>query len=505
MKNLLISLLLVIFLSFLLSAKDNPGERENLGPAVNSQYDEIAPVISPDGRTLYFCRDGHPKNTGKKNKQDIWYSTLNSDGSWSEARNVGKPLNDDEENFVCSVSPDGNVLLLGNVYKKKGEGFSLSFRNGDRWSNPQKMPIKNFYNRSKFASAFLSNNEKILLMGIERDDSHGDVDLYVSFLGDDDIWTEPMNLGSTINTKSYDDAPFLAADGLTLFFASKGHGGKGGADIFMSRRLDKSWKKWTKPENIGAPFNTPGDDISFFIPADAEYGYFSSSEGSIGKQDIFRATMPSKFKPKPVILISGKVLNSKSKEPVHAEVYYEILPSGEEAGVARTNPETGEYKIALPSGNKYGYRAEAKGFISVNKNIDATKTNKYSEIQEDLQLVPIEEGSVALMNNLFFDFNKTKLNSVSYPELIRLVKLMNEYKRMKIEVAGHTDNVGSDDYNFKLSENRAKSVVEFISSKGIDKKRLSPKGYGKTRPVADNSTEEGRSQNRRVELIILEK
>ncbi len=495
----------MLALSSFSMGKDAPGARENLGSAINSQYDEIAPVISPDGKTLYFCRDSHPKNMGKKHLQDIWVSYLQSDGTWSEAKNIGKPLNTDDENFVNSVSPDGNVLLLGNTYKKKGDGFSLSFRHGDKWSNPEKIPIKNYYNNSKFASAYLSNNEKVLLMGLERNDSKGDVDLYVSFLGDDDIWTEPMNLGPTINTTKYDDAPFLAADGLTMFFASKGHGGLGGSDIFMSRRLDKSWKKWTKPENIGKPFNTDGDDISFFIPADGEYGYFSSTEGSMGKQDIFRATLPDKFKPKPVIMIDGKVINAKTKEPIDATVHYETLPDGEEVGVARTNPETGEYKIVLPTGYKYGYRAEAKGFISINKNIDATKSKAYSEVQQDLQLVPIEEGQNAVMNNLFFDFNKTKLNSDSYPELNRLVKLMNQYPKMKIEVAGYTDNVGGDEYNLKLSENRAKSVAEFIISKGISKNRITSKGYGKSDPVADNSTEDGRHLNRRVELIIVSK
>lgn len=477
-------------------------EKENLGREINSQFDELAPVISPDGKLLFFCRDGHPKNIGKKHLQDIWFSRLLDDGSWSEAQNIGKPLNDDLENYVNSVTPDGNVLLLGNIYKKKGEGFSVSYKAGNRWSKPEKIPIKNYYNKSKYASAYISNNEKVLLLGCQRDDTHGDVDLYVCFMGDDGVWSEPKNLGPTINTRQYDDAPFLAADGLTLYFASKGHGGHG-ADIFISRRLDKSWEKWSKPENLGYPFNTSGDDISFFITAKGDYAYFSSSEGSVGGQDIFRAQLPDKFKPKSVVLVSGKVYNAKTKKALDAEVRYETLPEGEEAGVARTNPETGEYKIVLPSGAKYGYRAEAKGYISVNQNLDLTKSKEYYEIEKNLELVPIERGQNAVMNNIFFDFNKASLSPESYPELNRLVKILNEYPKMEIEVAGHTDNVGSDDYNQKLSENRAKAVADYFISKNISRDRVIAKGYGETQPIATNDTEEGRHLNRRVEFVIL--
>lgn len=509
MRKLIVFTVLIFLSTAFLIAKDQPGVKENLGRAINTEYEEMAPVISPDGLTLFFCREGHPKNIGKKHQQDIWYSNLNSDGTWSEARNIGRPLNDDNENFVCSVSPDGNTLLLGNLYSKKAkkldQGFSISNKNGDDWSFPEKLPIKNYVNKNKYSSAFLSNNSKILLLGLEDNKSYGDMDLYVSFLGDDGLWSEPMNLGPTINTKQYDDSPFLAADGITLYFASKGHGGQGDADIFMTRRLDKSWKKWSKPENIGKPFNTSGADITFYIPASGDYGYFSSAEESFGRQDIFRAELPDQFKPKPVVLISGSVINSRTKKPLDATVIYEILPSGEEAGRARTNPKTGEYKIALPAGNKYGYRAEADGFISENKNLDLTNTTGYKEVKDDLKLVPIEAGESAVMNNLFFDFNKSKLNSDSYPELNRIVSTMNKYPRMRIEVAGHTDNVGSDDYNNKLSESRAKSVADYIFSKGIKKDRIESKGYGKSKPIADNGTDEGRQQNRRVELIILQK
>jgi OmpA-OmpF porin, OOP family len=483
--------------------------KENLGLSINSERDELAPVISPDGKTLYFVREGHPSNIGySKNEedQDIWFSTKTDTGTWTIAKNIGSPLNNINNNAIYAVTPDGNtLLLLGKYYNnnESGNGFSISHKTNSGWSFPENLNIANYYNMNKYVSAFLSNDGKTLLLSLQRNDSFGDLDIYVSFLEKDGGWSEPVNLGPAINTEKSETTPFLASDGVSLYFSSNGHGGYGHQDVFVARRLDSTWKNWSKPENLGPTINSAGWDGYYTIPASGDYAYFISSDNSYGKGDIFRTLLPKNVRPKPVILVSGKVINAKTKEPIEAKIFYEVLPEGKEIGTARSNPNNGNYKITLPAGKKYGFRAEAAGFISVNDNIETFKLSEYKEIERDLELVPIEIGQTVRLNNLFFDFDKSILRDESFPELDRVVKMMNENPDIVIEISGHTDDKGSIEYNQKLSEARAKAVVEYILQKNIDKKRLEFKGYGKTKPITDNDTEVGRQLNRRVEFIII--
>ncbi len=485
--------------------------KENLGANINSGFDELMPVISPDGKTLYFCREGDTSNLGYnkwKDDQDIWYSILQDDGTWSAAQNIGFPLNNTYPNAVLSVTPDGNTLLLLGAYDESGKvspGVSMAHRTAFGWSFPQKLNIRNLNQNSSYASYYLSNDSKTLLLSIENQDSYGDRDLYVSFRQADDSWSEPMNLGPVINTNKKDASPFIAADGKTLYFASLGHGGYGGEDLYTSTRLDDTWKNWTKPANLGPGINTAGKDYYYIIPAKADYSYLVSSDNSYGLRDIFRLKIETRMKPKPVVLVFGKVRNAKTKDPIEARVVYEILPDGKEAGLANSNPQSGDYKITLQSGLKFGFRAEAKGFISVNDFLDLTDIKEYTEIERNLELVPIETGEIVRLNNIFFDYDKSTLKEESFPELNRVVKFLNENPSIEIEISGHTDARGSDEYNLKLSHDRSRSVVEYIISQGITANRLTYRGYGETVPLATNDTEEGMELNRRVEFKILKK
>ncbi len=485
--------------------------KENLGININSVYDELMPVISPDGKTLYFCREGDSSNVGYgkwKDDQDIWVSTLNPDGTWSKAENIGIPLNNTYPNAVLSVTPDGNTLLLLGAYDENGKvspGVSMTHRTTYGWSFPEKLNIRNLKQNSNYASYFLSNDSKTLLLSIEKDDSYGDRDIYVCFRQPDDSWSEPMNLGPVVNTNKKDASPFLAADGKTLYFASLGHGGFGGEDLFVSSRLDDSWKNWSKPINLGNEINTEGKDYYYIIPARADFSYLVSTENSTGLRDIFRLKIETKVKPKPVVMVYGKVRNAKTKEPIEAKVLYETLPDGVEAGLASSNPQTGDYKITLPAGLRYGFRAEAQGFISVNDNLDLSEITEYTEVERNLELVPIEKGEIVRLNNIFFDYDKAILKEESFPELNRVVKFLTENPTIEIEISGHTDARGSDDYNLELSHNRARAVVEYLIKMGITTNRLTYRGYGESVPVATNDTEEGMEQNRRVEFKILKK
>lgn len=483
-------------------------KKELLDSNINSRYRELAPIISQDGKNLVFTREGHPENIGPLKKQDVWIAKIDENGRFQKAKNLGSPINNEYANYAISTSTNANSLLLGNIYLPDGTsktGFSISIFNGVEWEFPDSLIIKNYYNLYPSGSATLANNEKILISSIKREDSYGKTDLYVSFLNEDGTWSEPKNLGNQINTAEEEISPFLASDNKTLYFSSSGFPGYGSNDMFMSKRLDDTWSNWSEPINLGANINTEGWDAYYSITADGKYAYFVSSINSENTEDIFRVELPKEIKPEIVVLISGRVLNQKTNSPVKAKIIYEALPEGLEAGIANSNPLTGEYSIILPAGKKYGFLATANDYISINENIDLKSINEYSEIHRDLLLAPIEKGQIIRINNIFFDYNKHELLQDSYVELYRLVKVLKENSLMTIQIQGHTDNIGNYNFNQQLSQKRAESVYNFLVENGINSKRLKIKAFGRTKPIAKNDTEEGRAKNRRVEFEILEK
>ncbi|MEQ9423425.1 MAG: OmpA family protein [Cyclobacteriaceae bacterium] len=516
MKKL--TFIIIVFCVSSLTAQDFDilkleGEPENLGPGVNSGVSDISPRITPDGKTLFFDRKYHPQNTdGTDDGDEIWFSNIQDDGTWGEAQRLGQPLNNDGNNWIESITPDGNSIFLANVYNyfdgSMSPGASISYRERGGWSFPKKQDIDDYENINDYVGFYLSNDSKVLLMSVQRKkkkENIGEKDIYVSFRTGENEWTKPKNLGTTINTEGEEIGPFLAADGVTLFYSTNGLEGFGDNDIYMSKRLDDTWTNWSKPLNVGPVINSDDWETGFTIPASGEYAYFVSAKSGYGKSDIFRIKLPQEAKPDPVVLVYGRVLNSATKEPLKANIFYETLPEGKEVGLARSEPENGTYKIVLPFGKQYGFLAKAKDFYAVSENLDLTDLKEYTEIEKDLYLSPIEVGEVVRLNNIFFEFGKAELKPESYPELDRVAKLLDENSGIKIELSGHTDNVGDDASNMSLSSARAQSVVEYLTSKGVSKGRLTSKGYGETSPVATNETEEGRAFNRRVEFKILGK
>lgn len=484
---------------------------EKLNDSVNSPYKELRPLISPDGKELYFSRRNHPDNVaGTDDDEDIWVSKLDTvTGEWTKAVNLSRPLNNKHPNFVSAITPDGSsvLLVLGNKYNENGKmsaGVSISTRIEDGWSEPKNFEIENDYNYSPKANYFIANNRKVLILSVERDDSYGDRDLYVSFLRSDSTWSEPVSMGPVINSAAEESSPFLAADDKTLYFSSKGFSGYGKDDLFISRRIDDTWTNWTVPQNLGPDINSADDDQFFMITPSGEYAYYS--RGNVNTDlDIYRLKIPVVYKPAPVILVKGKVINAKTNEPITAKIIYEQLDTGVEVGYTNADPTTGEYQILLPAGANYGFLALKDGFVPLSENIDLQELKEYKEIERDLYLVPLEVGVPFRLNNIFFDFDKSVLKKESFPELNRMLGLMNDNPDMTFEIAGHTDWIGTDEYNFGLSQRRANAVYNYFIENGIAKERLSPVGYGESRPISTNATSEGRSKNRRVELIILEK
>ncbi len=488
---------------------------EHLDENVNSEYDELNPLLSPDGKTLYFSRRHHPENVGGlKDSEDIWYSELDSTGHWQLAKNLSQ-FNNDGPNFINTirtVTPDGKsaLIVLGNKYLENGKmmaGVSISTNVGGGWSKPVALDIKNDYNFNKKANYFLTNNRQTLIMSVEREDSEGDRDLYVSFMQADSSWTEPLNLGNVVNSSGEEQAPFLASDDKTLYYSSNGFSGYGRSDIYVTKRLDDTWTNWSDPENLGPEINSPLEDLFFNIPASSDYAYYSRGVTETNT-DIFRVKLPILKNPEPWVTVKGKVVDAATGNPISAKIIYERLPDGKESGIAQTNPTTGEYEIRLPAGNLYGVRAESNDKISESQNLDLRDIKEDKTLAKDFNLEPIkvsaiEEKVTIVMNNVFFDFDKTELKPESFPELNRVAKLMTEKGSMQIEIAGHTDATGPEGYNLTLSQKRAKAVAKYLTSKGVEASRISTVYLGESAPIETNETREGRSKNRRVEFKII--
>jgi outer membrane protein OmpA-like peptidoglycan-associated protein len=490
---------------------------EQLDKNVNSEYSEYNPLLSPDGKTLYFSRKNHPDNMGGiDDQEDIWYSELDDNGKWTLAKNMGAQFNNEYPNFANTVSatPDGKsvVMILGNKYVKDGKkslaGVSISSKVGGKWTTPKNLNITNDYNYSDRANYFLTNNRKTLMMSVQRDDTFGDRDLYVTFMQDDSVWTEPLNLGNVVNTMAEESAPFLAVDDKTLYFSSKGFSGFGGSDIYVTKRLDDTWTKWSPPENMGNTINSSMEDLFFNIPANSDYAYYSRGITE-ENTDIFSVRLPVLHGPEPSVIVAGKLVDSQSGLPIGAKVIYERLPDGKDMGISQSDPKTGEFEINLPAGSIYSVRAEAKDFISESQTIDLrgiTEQSVRKNIEfklRPIQVVPLEADALFRFNGIFFDFGKAVLKPESFPELERVVQMLSDKSSMTIEVAGHTDNIGKQEFNQYLSELRANAVKNFLTSKGIDSGRITTIGYGETKPIVSNDDEQdGREINRRVEFTI---
>ena len=512
-------------------------DAEKLSKSINSEYKEIRPILTPDGKTLYFSRMNHPENIGgTDDPEDIWYSEYNTNiEDWLDAVNPGHPLNNRGANYVSSITPDGKSLtvMLGNRYHKNKDmkpGVSISTITSNGWTDPVPVDINNAFIENNDGHYFLTQSRESLLLSVNRFDTYGRKDIYVSFLLPDGSWSEPLNLGNTINTPNDENSPFLAADSKTLYFSSKGYSGYGGYDVFISRRLDDSWKNWTEPENLGKSINSSEDEIFFNIPPSGDFAYYSRTDTEYDA-DIYRIQLPLFFKPEPIALLKGHIYKEGTGEPVAARIRYEVFPDETGIGYTNSDPLTGDFEIVFPLGANYKY------FIDINENTLYEDTillrdqNKYKEIEKDIFIDPDkmaeafasavasaetsaetedrqagEEASAIEINDgvlsigIHFNFDSDVIWKSSYAHLDRIVNLLKSTP-VKIILAGHTDSIGYENYNLVLSEKRANSVYKYFVDKGIDPEKITTIGYGESRPLTSNNTKEGRRRNRRVEFI----
>ncbi len=492
----------------------------NLGGNINSMAQEYVPVLSPDMRKLYFTGRDREDGIGG---EDI-YASYFIQGRWSIAKPLAGKINTESNEFINSISADGNILVLfGNYENSLGRGDNFyTEKTPTGWSDVMQFPAPI---NSKWwdADAFLTADGKAIIFSSERpggigpyhqkgDYNHGmywgNTDLYVC-LREDDQWSKiAINLGPVINTPFTERSPFLHPDGKTLYFSSDGHYGIGKSDVFKSVRLsDTSWTEWSEPVNLGKEINTSEEDWGYKISTDGKKAYFSTINNmGFGEEDIYYINLPQIAQPdKNVITITGKVIDEKGN-PVDAIIKWEDIDQLKEVGTAKTDPATGEYFIALPVGKYYAYFAEVRGYYSTVNYLDLTEVNAFKEIKTDVNLVSVEElknsGKSIKIENIFFDFGKYDLKEKSYEALNLLYKFMKDNPDIMVEINAYTDNIGSDKYNYTLSENRAGSVVEYLIQKGVESTRLFPHGFGKENPIAANDTDEGRALNRRVEFRL---
>lgn len=509
-----------------------PGMEQNLkadrlSNNVNSKYIEHSPIISPDGKHLYFSRRYHPDNVGGvEDVEDIWVSDLDpSTGNWLPARNVGPPLNTEGPNFISSITlvQGEEVLILGNRYGKKGlmyTGVSMSKRSGDKYENPVNLEVENEYNYNPKVDYFLAPSGDAMLTSAERDDSYGGRDLYVSFKKGKS-WTEPKNIGSDINTAADDFSPWLGEDNKTLYYSTSGISGYGGADIYVTIRLDDTWERWSDPENLGSSVNSALDDSYFTIPSSGKHIYFA--RGKIDDDtDIFRfkaddifldkdsplmasiGHLTSKQPDQYITTIIGRTIDNETGEIIpNVHVVIERLPDGFDMGQVASD-SVGQFLMGVRGGARYGLLAKHPGYLSADENFDFNKLENNDTVYVDLRLAQIKVGAVIVLKNVFFDFDKATLQTSSYPVLNRLLGYMQSGEIKKIEISGHTDSKGNDDYNQALSQRRVNSVKAFLRQNGINEDRMVAKGYGESQPSVPNDTPENRAKNRRVEFKILE-
>jgi len=510
-QKLLLSVFFVLY-GFLTLAQNNP-----FG-TINSAYDEQNPILSPDGQTIYFTRSNHPENVGgERDPGDIWYSVLGPNG-WSKPIH-SNVLNSYDWNGVIGFIQNGDVMVLHNHYATgsllKTQGIALSEKNRNGWSKPENINIPYFKNYSKYFGGSLSSQGDVLVFSLESYGTKGAEDIYVSFKKGKK-WSEPKNLGKTINTEFQELTPFIYSDSL-LYFSSNGLGGQGSTDVFMTRRLDDTWLSWSKPEQVET-VNTDGrelgyrqydgfaiytstvnsdgyGDIKLYTEADVDtlFNQQPQEEGDINIVEAKPEDLPAN-----VIVLYGTVTSKTDDKPLKAKVSV-VSQQGKSV---KTKVDEELYMSNLKSPGSYTVTVAAPGYIAEQENIELL-TAEAKKLQLNFALQPIAVGARVNLKNVLFKQSKAEMLESSYPQLNMVVDLMKQNPDIKIRLEGHTDNRGVAKHNLRLSKMRVEAVEDYLVSKGIASKRIKGKGYGGSRPIADNDDPELRKLNRRVEFTII--
>ncbi len=507
----------------------------NIGREINSEWDDYAPVLNANEDIIIFTtrrREGNMnQNVDLDNKpfEDIFIARKNN-GVWTRAENIGTPVNTPYHDSNLAFSADGETLF---IYKDDNGGdiYLCERQPNGTWGAPQPLPgvINSSYEEKSIS---ISPDERTLYFSSNRPGGYGGLDIYKATKDAKGQWGNVKNLGPKINTEYDDDGPFIDYDNKTLYFSSKGRKGMGGYDIFKSV-FDESANEWSEPENLGYPINTPDNDIYYTSTRDGKRAYYSSvREDGLGYDDIYMITIPEtpvaraetekqpepekKPEEKPEEKVAPrqkfplryvvKVVDAATGNPVEARV--RLQGARDNVVIPGSNRETGitEFMIQTEGEKEYRLSVEQEGYAFVNQNVRLTGAGEQERTEvRTVEMRRLSTGVVSVLRNIYFDFDKATFRTESYTELNKLERMMAENPRLKVEIAGHTDNIGSAAYNLQLSQRRAEAVKDYLVKKGIDPRRIIAKGYGKARPLASNDDEqEGRELNRRVEFKVIE-
>lgn len=479
----------------------------NLGGNINTEADEFVNSITADETLLYFTTQ---RNLGEEMKvyrkeyeEYICYSERNND-SWSRAvkLNLSAGLISDE-GAMC-ISADGNLIIFTSCFREDTYGSCDLYQTRKTehgWSTPKNLGIE--VNSDNWdAQPALSPDGQTLYFASNRQGGYGSSDLWRSFLLDDGSWGKPENLGQAVNSGKSEMSPFIHFDNQTLYFSSDGHPGLGEVDLFMTRKTGEN--EWKEPVNLGYPLNDENNDLAIMISATGEQGFISAiRDEGFGGYDIYSFVLPDNIRPYSATYLEGTVLDASSLQPLNAAIQLFELVEGELLMDLKTDEE-GKFLVCLPTDREYGLNVKCDGYLFYSRNISLQGDYSYREpYREIVYLQPAAEGSMMVLNNVFFEFDSYLLKTESYPELDRLKDFLEKNPDIRILISGHTDNIGTREYNLELSAKRAESVYLYLTSVGISANRLSYTGYGPDKPVASNDSEEGRAGNRRTEVTII--
>lgn len=477
-------------------AKNYKFEPKNLGEGINSSESEYFPSQPIDGKELIFTRRLNGFN------EDFFLSNSGAT-QWESAYRLNGSINTPENEGAQMISQDGQWLVFTGCNRPKGFGSCdvyISYLTPDGWS--EAINLGNKINTEEWESQpCLSPDKRDLYFTSRRPGGYGGSDIYVSHLQANGRYSEPENLGPAINTAGDEQSPFVHADNQSLYFSSNGLPGYGDADLFVVRKNENG--KWGLPENLGYPINTVDREGTLFIAGDGKTAYYASDRSdSRGGLDIYSFELREDIRPYKTLWVKGKVFDKNTNAGLPSAVELIDLKSKQPVSKVQTD-EKGNYLITLPVGKDYAFSVNRKGYLFYSDQFLLNQKSSDSTYIKNIPLQPIELNASVVLKNIFFDVNKYDLKTESGVELDKVVQLLTENPTLKIQIAGHTDNVGAATDNLKLSDNRAKAVINYLVANGIDVKRLSFKGFGATQPIADNKTEEGKAMNRRTELKVI--
>ena len=507
---------------FAIEAIKNPVDFDpiNLGSSINSELPEYFPSITADDSTFLFTRRVNDLSAPGGRQEEIFVSKKTPNNNWSNSSLVSNAINSKYNEGAPTFSPDGQyIIFVGCETGAKGDyeygddrkGYGscdlfYSQNNGTNWSKPVNLGSKINTKHWETQPSFSSDGKTLYFirgMTYDRQRRNPDnQDIYVTTISEDGQWSKPEKLPPNINSPHREESVQIHPDGKTLYFSSNGHPGMGGMDLYMSRKLDDN--TWSDPINLGYPLNTFKNDISILISPKGDKGYFSSDrEGGYGDLDLYSFNVDKKFKPLPITFIKGKIIDAESKLPLFAFFQLTDLKKGNIISQMQSKLENGEFLITVPKNIDFALHAEKEGYMFYSRNIYRDSLSLSKDGFLIIELEKVKPGTF-ILENIFFEKSKSSLKKSSLVELNKVLKLMQINPDLKIQISGHTDSDGDDDFNLELSINRAKSVVNWLIENNIDKNRLSFKGYGETRPIEENNSIANKAKNRRTELTIIE-